>query len=139
VLAQFTATLQTEEIMLSTEINQKQIFFSDPYLISTILHHLLENAIHYKKEQGKTFISFTINDTNQGVEIRVTDNGQGIEKEVQAKVFDMFYRHNLKAKGSGLGLYISRNCVEKLSGDIDLSSEIGQGTEVRIVLPDLKK
>jgi signal transduction histidine kinase len=139
VLAQFTATLQTEEIMLSTEINQKQIFFSDPYLISTILHHLLENAIHYKKEQGKTFISFTINDTNQGVEIRVTDNGQGIEKEVQAKVFDMFYRHNLKAKGSGLGLYISRNCVEKLSGDIDLFSEIGQGTEVRIVLPDLKK
>jgi signal transduction histidine kinase len=139
VLAHFTASLQAEEIMLSTDIGQKQIFYSDPYLISTMLYHLMENAIHYRKEYGNSFISCKITDIPQGVEIVLTDNGQGIEKEVQTKIFDMFYRHNLKSKGSGLGLYISRNCAEKLSGDISLSSEPGQGTEVRIKLPDLKK
>lgn len=134
----FTGRLQAEEINLNVNINQKQAFMSDPYLISTILHHLIDNAIHYKKEYGNTNICVEVNDTKEGIEIIVKDNGQGIEKEVQSKVFDMFYRHNLQSKGSGLGLYISRNCVEKLFGDISLTSQINQGTEVKVVLPDLK-
>jgi signal transduction histidine kinase len=138
-VADFTTRLQAGQIQLDVQINQKQLFMSDPYLIGTILQHLLDNAIHYKKGYGHATISVEIQDIQQGVEICVKDNGQGIDKEVQSKVFDMFYRHNLQAKGSGLGLYISRNCVEKLSGEIELISQIEQGTEVRIVLPDLNK
>jgi signal transduction histidine kinase len=45
------------------------------------------------------------------MEITVTDNGQGIEKEVQTKVFDMFFRHNMQAKGSGLGFIYCKKIV----------------------------
>lgn len=139
IVADFTSRLENEKIQLDIKISQKQVFMSDPYLIATILQHLLDNAIHYKKGYGDPFIAVEITDTTGGVEICVNDNGQGIDKEVQSKVFDMFYRHNLHSKGSGLGLYISRNCVEKLSGEITLSSQVDQGTEIKIMLPDLKK
>jgi signal transduction histidine kinase len=139
IVADFASRLEAEQIQLDIEISQKQVFMSDPYLIATILQHLLDNAIHYKKGYGDPVISIEIQDTTGGVEICVNDNGQGIDKDVQSKVFDMFYRHNLQSKGSGLGLYISRNCVEKLSGEIILSSQLDEGTEIKIMLPDLKK
>jgi signal transduction histidine kinase len=138
VIAEFTRVLQSEEIHMDTQINQKQVFVSDPYLISTILHHLIDNAIHYRKEYTYTRISVEINEVSEGIEIMVKDNGQGIDKEVQSRVFDMFYRHNLQSKGSGLGLYICKNCVEKLGGNLQLISEPGQGTEVKVELPQLK-
>jgi signal transduction histidine kinase len=139
VIGEFTGMLQVEEILMDTQINQKQVFYSDPYLIATILHHLVDNAIQYRREHSNVRILVEINDTEEGVEILVKDNGQGIDRGVQSKVFDMFYRHNLQSKGSGLGLYICKNCVEKLDGHVHLTSESGQGTEIRIELPGLKK
>jgi signal transduction histidine kinase len=70
-------------------------------------------------------------------DIFIRDNGIGIDKDNQGKVFDMFYRVSNKSIGSGLGLYIVKEAVEKLNGVIQLESETGKGTEFSIRLPNL--
>ena len=72
-----------------------------------------------------------------GQNIKIEDNGIGIPEKEKAKVFNMFYRANEQSKGSGLGLYIVKETVEKLEGTITLKSEEGQGTTFEIYLPNL--
>ena len=73
--------------------------------------------------------------TRFGVNIKISDNGLGINKGAQEKVFDIFYRENADKKGSGLGLYLVKNSVEKLNGTISLQSDKGVGTTIEISLP----
>ena len=54
------------------------------------------------------------------VTIEIQDNGQGIAKELQDQIFDMYYRANERSKGNGLGLYIVKKAVEKLDGAISV-------------------
>jgi signal transduction histidine kinase len=143
LLEQVTAPLQKrmeeEQVTLKLSVQQPESFFSDPFLISTLLSNLIDNSINYRTEDTSAFITIDISHKENNMEITVMDNGQGIEKEVQSKVFDMFFRHNMQAKGSGLGLYIVKNCVEKLNGTLTLLSEPAIGTEVKITLPNLKQ
>jgi two-component system sensor histidine kinase VicK len=71
--------------------------------------------------------------------MRVKDDGIGIKKEDQEKLFSPFYRADNEStrnqQGTGLGLYIARTIVEAHGGQITLESELGKGTEVQIVLP----
>ncbi len=70
--------------------------------------------------------------------IKVEDNGQGIATEYHTKIFEMFFRANEESKGSGLGLYIVKEALMKLSGTIRLESTVGVGTTFTIVLPQRK-
>jgi len=65
------------------------------------------------------------------------DNGIGIRKEHQDKIFDMFYRATDRSQGSGLGMYIVRQAIEKIDGTISLSSVYGEGTRIKITVPNL--
>jgi signal transduction histidine kinase len=60
-----------------------------------------------------------------------------IEKKYQHRIFDMFFRGTVKSDGSGLGLFIVRQTIERLGGNISLESDIGKGTKFTIVLPNL--
>ncbi|QHT69821.1 GHKL domain-containing protein [Rhodocytophaga rosea] len=143
LLEQVTAPLQKRmeeaQVTLKLSVQQPKSFFSDPFLISTLLNNLIDNSINYRSDDTSAFITIDISSKENNMEITIMDNGQGIEKEVQSKVFDMFFRHNMQAKGSGLGLYIVKNCVEKLNGTLTLLSEPGVGTEIKITLPNLKQ
>jgi signal transduction histidine kinase len=68
-----------------------------------------------------------------------SDNGIGIEKNDLAKIFEMFYRATIQSDGSGIGLYIVKNAVEKLGGGISVSSKVGFGTTFTIKLPIVLK
>jgi len=63
--------------------------------------------------------------------ISISDNGIGIEKQYQPNVFNMFYRASDKSKGSGLGLYIVKETIQKMNGAITLVSEFAKGSEFR--------
>ena len=65
-----------------------------------------------------------------------SDNGIGIEKDKLARIFEMFYRATEQSDGSGIGLYIVKNAVEKLGGSISVESKIGSGTIFTILLPN---
>jgi signal transduction histidine kinase len=113
-------------------------FHSDQSRLSIILNNLISNSIRYQNpEVPDPFVEICVDVCETAANILVRDNGIGIGKENQEKVFNMFYRVSTKSVGSGLGLYIVKETVEKLSGVIKLKSELGGGTEFSIRLPNL--
>lgn len=111
-------------------------FFSDPWRVGEIIRNLVSNAIKYRKlDNGEIRISIDIViDTAQCV-ISFSDNGIGIDPENLPRIFEMFYRASGQSEGSGLGLYIVKNAVEKLGGTIQVDSEPGLGTTFTMRLP----
>ncbi|PWG04067.1 sensor histidine kinase [Polaribacter aquimarinus] len=103
--------------------NLKPIFLNiDVFHFENCISNLIDNAIKY----GGNHIEVNINSISNAVEITVTDNGIGIEKNQQEMIFDKFYRvqkgntHNVK--GFGIGLYYCKKIIEKHQGNIELSS-----------------
>ncbi len=112
-------------------------FFSDPWRISEIFRNLVSNAIKYRQtEATNPEIRIEVNIRDVRTEIIFADNGIGIEKENLGKIFEMFYRATEQSDGSGIGLYIVKNAVEKLRGTISVNSEVGVGTTFTIILPN---
>jgi signal transduction histidine kinase len=68
--------------------------------------------------------------------LEIADNGIGIPNDQKSKIFDMFYRATEQGEGSGLGLYIVKEMLEKLGGDITIDSEPGQGTRITLSIPN---
>ncbi len=119
-------------------INGKSSFYSDQRRIKVIFNNLISNAIRYSNGKDPLIeIDVKINKTNANISI--SDNGVGIEKKHQKKVFEMFYRATDANAGSGLGLYIVKESIDKLNGNIDMMSDVGIGTKFLISLPNLKK
>ncbi len=75
--------------------------------------------------------------TRKWCDIEVSDNGIGVESALVPRIFEMFFRASDRSDGSGLGLYIVRNAIERLSGTIDVHSEAGVGTRFTIRVPNL--
>jgi PAS domain S-box-containing protein len=112
-------------------------FYSDPWRIAEILRNLISNAIKYRKlDQVASEIGIKISIDHLRAEIAFSDNGIGIDEKNLAKVFEMFYRATEQSDGSGIGLYIVKNAVDKLGGQISLASRLGQGTRFNIILPN---
>ena len=70
--------------------------------------------------------------------LKVEDNGIGISEENLKRVFGLFFTEGSRAKGSGLGLYIVHEAVERLGGSIEIQSEKGRGSTFSLIIPDLK-
>jgi len=112
-------------------------FYSDPWRIGEIFRNLISNAIKYRKlgdELCKVSIQIAID--NSRATILFKDNGIGISTENLNKIFEMFYRASEQSEGSGLGLYIVKNAVEKLDGQLIVKSQPGEGTTFEITLPN---
>ncbi len=112
-------------------------FYSDPWRIAEILRNLISNAIKYRKlDQITCEIGIKIHIDYLRAEISFADNGIGIDEHNLAKIFEMFYRATEQSDGSGIGLYIVKNAVDKLGGQISVASRLGQGTRFSIILPN---
>jgi signal transduction histidine kinase len=113
-------------------------FYSDEILIQTILRNIIENGIKYAKPGANdSYVKILIKETDANAFIEVADNGIGIPEKFKEKVFDSFFRATEVSSGSGLGLYIVKNAVEKLNGKISiLKSEIDIGTSFNLILPN---
>lgn len=130
-----------DEINITIDNQCLNDFYTDKNLFNTILQNLIENSIKYARldENTKPYLKITFMDTLKGLRIDIEDNGIGIPEAVQDKIFDMFYRANTRAKGSGLGLYIVQNAVKKIGGRINVDSQEGQGTSFWLKLPSHKE
>ena len=127
-----------ERIQKDIFIEGESQFFSDHYRLSLILNNLISNAIKYSDPQKETsFIHITINLRPDKITLIFKDNGIGIEPNYIQKVFNMFFRATEKNEGAGLGLYIVKEAVDKLGGNIELESQVGKGTVFKIELPNL--
>ena len=109
---------------------------SDSLRLGIILTNILSNAIKYSDDdKSEKWVKISSDETEQSYVIEVEDNGVGIEKEYIDRVFEMFYRASDISDGSGLGLYIVNESIQKISGSIKLESELGKGSKVLIFFP----
>ncbi|MDF2437361.1 MAG: domain S-box [Bacteroidota bacterium] len=123
-------------IDIRTKINGQSEFRSDKKRIRVIINNLLSNAIKYHNiRQAHPYIQFTITLSNRNAVIEIKDNGNGIAPASLNKIFNMFYRGSENSTGSGLGLYIVKEIVEKLSGTMGVQSTLSEGTTFQIQLP----
>jgi PAS domain S-box-containing protein len=112
-------------------------FYSDPWRISEIFRNLVSNAIKYRQMEGvRSEINIKIHVDHMRAEISFSDNGIGIDDANLNKIFEMFYRATEQSDGSGIGLYIVKNAIDKLGGQINVTSRPGHGTRFNIVLPN---
>lgn len=116
---------------------QGRKFFSDPWRIGEIFRNLISNAIKYRKLNNVSCeVSIQIAIDDQQASIQFKDNGIGISSENMNKIFEMFYRASEQSEGSGLGLYIVKNAIEKLKGQLSVTSLPEEGTTFEIFLPN---
>jgi PAS domain S-box-containing protein len=112
-------------------------FYSDRWRLAEIFRNLISNAIKYRRMDIEVpTVRVKVKVTRSHADISFSDNGIGIEPDKLLNIFDMFYRASTQSEGSGLGLYIVKNAVEKLAGQIDVFSHPLQGTEFKMILPN---
>ncbi|MEM9831755.1 MAG: PAS domain-containing sensor histidine kinase [Bacteroidota bacterium] len=121
------------------EIDQGCVFHSDRSRLQIVLGNIISNAMKYRMERKDTesYVRVNVKINEREAVIHIEDNGIGIPDEHQPKVFDMFYRADDYKPGSGLGLYIVKETMDKLQGLITLTSEQDQGTSFTLRLPQL--
>lgn len=110
---------------------------SDKFLLKVALSNLLSNAVKYQKRyhDHKPEIKILSTRVDGYSHIEITDNGEGIADDYKDRIFDMFYRGTSSSPGSGLGLYIAREAMERLRGSIKVQSTYGKGSVFTLVLP----
>lgn len=124
---------------ITINVSNDATFISDRHRLNIILNNLISNAIRYQNPKSTNpFINIKVESTDIETAIVIEDNGVGVKKELQSKIFEMFYRVSQSSEGSGLGLYIAKQAIEKLNGRIDLVSELGKGTSFAVRLPNTK-
>lgn len=127
---------EREGVQVIPDIRIHTPFRTDKASLTSILQNLVVNAIKYRRpEEQAPFVKIRAFPFEKGLKIEVSDNGEGISPEIQEKIFKMFYRGNKKSKGTGLGLYIVQQIVEKLNGNISLESKVGKGTRFSVYIP----
>ncbi|ASK31762.1 two-component sensor histidine kinase [Chryseobacterium sp. T16E-39] len=121
------------QFILKNEATQELSFKKS--MMETIIKNLCENSVKY----GASSIQVSISHLSQHLEIKVSDDGQGMEKKELKNIFEKFYRiqsnniHN--TKGLGLGLYFIQKIIEKYNGKIEVMSQLKEGTTFKIRMP----
>ncbi|MGN6646215.1 MAG: sensor histidine kinase [Cytophaga sp.] len=132
-------SIYNENVKVVVECEYDGEIYTDKNRLRMILNNIISNAFRYAKPNilDKT-IHIRVKNNYPSIEVSITDNGVGINKEYMEKIFDMFFKTDEKTKGSGLGLYITKEAISKIKGSITVWSEKGVGSIFTIVIPDLK-
>jgi len=124
-------------ILKLINVDQQSKLFSDERRLSIVFNNLISNAIKYRNPEARdSFINIEVQILPDEVVVEFEDNGIGIEQKYLDRVFEMFYRASPEAKGSGLGLYIVQETVNKLNGSIAVESTFGEGTKFSLKIPN---
>jgi len=133
-----TPNSRGKNITISYNSQEEILLYADKNMISTILRNLVANAIKFTNTGGR--IEILAEKAELSVIITVKDNGVGIEQNIASGLFDI-YRFNstigtADEKGSGFGLLLCKDLVEKHGGEIWVESEVGRGSSFKFSLPE---
>jgi signal transduction histidine kinase len=109
-------------VNLEADPNQRTLW-ADPNQIRQVLINLLNNAIHATDEEGE--ITVRLQSTDTGASMDIIDSGTGIPKENLDRIFEPFFSTKAPGKGTGLGLFVSRDIVEKFGGKLTVEEQVG--------------
>lgn len=125
-----------DNIRFSVQVNQKDVFLSDEISLKIILNNLLSNAFKYQRKSATNkFVEVTIDANSESATIFVKDNGIGIHENHIKNIFTMFYRATSEETGSGFGLYNVKDALNKLKGEVEVTSTVNEGTTFKLTIP----
>ncbi len=125
-----------ERVKLKLNIEGSLPLVSDEKVLYSIIQNLIENAIKYQDfAKPEALLTITLLTEKEMATIIVEDNGEGMEASQLNHIFEMFYKVNDRSIGSGLGLFILKQAVQRLQGKISVTSVFGEGSKFTIVLP----
>jgi signal transduction histidine kinase len=139
----YEAFASEKNIRIEMLRNDSCTVMANPEHLRFVIHNLIDNAIKYTPEGGHIEISVECNADKKQCTLIVADTGMGISPEDQMRIGRRFFRINsgrdpaLTPRGSGLGLNIVVNIIDMLKGEFQVRSDVGKGTEIRVVLPDV--
>ena len=129
---------QSKNITIQSEIKNEEYVFADKDMLETIFRNLISNAIKFTENNGKVLLSMT-NENNKTV-FSIKDSGIGIAPEKMANLFAINQRNTTSGTndetGTGLGLTLCKDFVEKHGGQIWVESEIGKGSNFKFSIPN---
>jgi len=130
-------TYQSSNVQLSFTIQSDVELVSDKLLFETIVENLVTNGIKFcnSNNRAQRFVHVEISKAGSMVCIRVSDNGLGIESKPDQDVFRMFMRGSERSETGGVGLYLTKICVNRLGGNIQLEQTSGDGSTFLVQLP----
>jgi signal transduction histidine kinase len=116
-------------------------WYSDPFLLEMVLLNMVENAIRFQKKSGseRKFVKIRTVKNGKSVKLAVIDNGIGIQDPVSQNLYQMFSKAARDHRNIGLGLYIVKQCLNKLNGSINLVKNSDGYTEFEILHPILNE
>ncbi|ELR68336.1 sensory box histidine kinase PhoR [Fulvivirga imtechensis AK7] len=143
LLAKVLKALKHDSLLSDTAIDTN-IQLETPYsgyrfLLERIFWNLVDNALRYRKchTSGSTHrVTINIERCQKGLSVSIHDNGKGISQYIQSRMFEMFYKGEHNESRNGMGLFIVKTVIEKLNGSIEVDSEPGKGTKVKVTLPE---
>ncbi|MBV8254165.1 MAG: hybrid sensor histidine kinase/response regulator [Chitinophaga sp.] len=129
---------QNTDIRFQTLVDQELEFRGDTFRISVILNNLISNAVKYQKpDESNPMVHLSVKVEPHKATICIRDNGIGILSEHLNNIFKMFFRSkNNNKPGSGIGLYIVKEALNKIGGTINVESKYGEGTQFEITIPN---
>ena len=137
IISLYKEMSDSKKIILESKIPDNLIIYADKYMIETVLRNLVSNAIKFTRTNGQVCISAETK--NEFAIISVKDSGIGISKEDMKKLFriDVQYKHDGTAseKGTGLGLILCKEFVEKNGGSISVESKLNAGSKFIFTVP----
>lgn len=129
---------KADDVKLITSIRASSVPVTDQYRLQSVLKNLFSNAVKYQNPEVKnSWVKIHASSSAEEIKIKVSDNGIGIADSRLGKIFDMFYRASENSSGSGLGLYIVKETVEKLGGTITVTSKENVGSSFELTIPNL--
>ena len=133
IIKSWIVIFEEKDIDFDIEIEEKEIICNlDQNAYARVINNIIQNAVEHSKTKK---IQISIKEEFRKIFITIKDFGVGIEPDDLEHIFDRLYKCD-KARnkvGSGLGLYITKELVEKMNGCIDVKSEVGEGTEFEIM------
>jgi signal transduction histidine kinase len=132
------STSEKKQISLEVAADSEQVVKADRKMIETVLRNLVSNALKFTSPGGSVTINY-VRLNNQAVEISVKDTGKGIPEEQLGTLFRIDESTSTPGtdneRGTGLGLLLCKEFVEKNGGEIHVQSEVGVGSEFKVILP----
>ncbi len=141
IITEIWNNLKNENKTINFEfvINGNPVIFSDIFRLQIIFENLISNAIKYQNpSEKKQTIKINIDVTDKNARVLLSDNGIGISDEYLKSIFNLFFRTNNSSdiEGSGIGLYLVKDAIDKIGGKIEVSSKVMVGTSFDLTIPN---
>lgn len=131
------AEIQNKNLVINNKISEKQMVFADRDMIATVIRNLINNAVKFTPEKGT--IQIDVSKPNDKLRLDIIDSGIGIAGSDLKKLFRIDIKTQSigqsKEKGTGLGLILCKEFIERNKGQIEVTSQLGHGSTFSIILP----